>query len=67
MTKLQFLQEHMGQFVGGIQRFLTDELIDSLFKVSMGPNSNDTNFHFTQPNRINRQAINRLKPAAVSN
>jgi len=28
MTKLQFLQEHMGEFVGGIQRFIPDELIN---------------------------------------
>ncbi|MCK5021495.1 MAG: terminase family protein [Candidatus Peribacteraceae bacterium] len=27
MTKLQFLQEHMGEFVGGIQRFIPDSLI----------------------------------------
>jgi len=28
MTRLQYDQEHMGLFVGGIQRFLPDELID---------------------------------------
>jgi len=28
MTKLQYQQEHMGLFVGGIQRFIYDELID---------------------------------------
>ena len=27
MTKLQFQQEHLGMFVGGIQRFIPDELI----------------------------------------
>lgn len=30
MTKLQYQQEHMGLFVGGIQRFIPDELIDKL-------------------------------------
>jgi len=30
MTKLQFQQEHLGLFVGGVQRFLSDELIDSM-------------------------------------
>ena len=28
MTKLQYQQEYLGMFVGGIQRFLSDELID---------------------------------------
>jgi hypothetical protein len=28
MTKLQYQQEHMGLFVGGIQRFFPDDLID---------------------------------------
>jgi len=28
MTKLQFQQEHLGLFVGGIERFISDELID---------------------------------------
>lgn len=30
MTKLQYQQEHMGLFVGGIQRFIPDELIDEI-------------------------------------
>lgn len=30
MTKLQYQQEHLGLFVGGIQRFIPDELIDQL-------------------------------------
>jgi len=30
MSTLQFQQEHMGMFVGGIQRFISDELIDQL-------------------------------------
>ncbi len=30
MTKLQFQQEHMGLFVGGIQRFVPDELIEQI-------------------------------------
>ena len=30
MTKLQFQQEHLGLFVGGIQRFISDELIDQM-------------------------------------
>ena len=30
MTKLQFQQEHLGLFVGGIQRFIEDELIDNI-------------------------------------
>ncbi len=33
MTKLQFQQEHMGLFVGGIQRFISDELIDEMCKL----------------------------------
>ncbi len=28
MTRLQYQQEHMGMFVGGVQRFFPDELID---------------------------------------
>lgn len=34
MTKLQYQQEHLGLFVGGIQRFISDELIDSMCVVS---------------------------------
>ena len=34
MTKLQFQQEYMGLFVGGIQRFFPDELIDSVCTLS---------------------------------
>ena len=30
MTKLQYQQEYLGLFVGGIQRFFTDELIDKI-------------------------------------
>lgn len=30
MTKLQYQQEYLGLFVGGIQRFIPDELIDSI-------------------------------------
>jgi len=30
MTKLQYQQEYMGYFVGGIQRFISDELIEQL-------------------------------------
>lgn len=30
MTKLQYQQEHLGLFVGGIQRFIDDELIEQL-------------------------------------
>jgi len=30
MTKLQYQQEYLGLFVGGIQRFLDDELIDAI-------------------------------------
>lgn len=30
MTKLQFQQEYLGLFVGGIQRFFSDELIDEV-------------------------------------
>lgn len=30
MTKLQFQQEHMGLFVGGIMRFIEDDLVDSV-------------------------------------
>ena len=30
MTKLQYQQEHLGLFVGGIQRFISDELIDEM-------------------------------------
>jgi len=37
MTKLQYQQEHMGLFVGGIQRFFEDDLID--FVCTMKPKS----------------------------
>ena len=30
MTKLQFQQEHLGLFVGGIDRFIPDSLIDAI-------------------------------------
>lgn len=30
MTKLQYRQEYLGEFVGGIMRFITDELIDKI-------------------------------------
>ena len=30
MTRLEFQQEHMGMFVGGIQRFFPDDLIDQI-------------------------------------
>ncbi len=30
MTKFQFLQEHMGEFIGGIQRFISDDLIEEM-------------------------------------
>jgi len=33
MTKLQFQQEHLGLFVGGIQRFIPDKLIDELCRI----------------------------------
>ena len=33
MTKMQYQQEHMGLFVGGIQRFIQDELIDLILKL----------------------------------
>jgi len=33
MTKLQFQQEHLGLFVGGIQRFLSDKLIDEILTI----------------------------------
>jgi len=33
MTKLQFQQEHLGLFVGGIQRFLSDELIETMLTI----------------------------------
>ena len=33
MTKLQYQQEYLGLFVGGIQRFFPDELIDIICKV----------------------------------
>ena len=35
MTKLQYQQEHLGLFVGGIQRFISDKLIDSCCNVNM--------------------------------
>lgn len=38
MTKLQYQQEYLGLFVGGIQRFFPDELIDSCCVVSPGSN-----------------------------
>lgn len=34
MTKLQFLQEHMGEFVGGIDRFISDDLIDMVCTIT---------------------------------
>ena len=34
MTKLQYQQEHMGLFVGGIQKFFPEELIEQVCKVS---------------------------------
>ena len=34
MTKLQYQQEYLGLFVGGIQRFIPDELIDLICKGS---------------------------------
>jgi len=34
MTKLQFQQEHLGLFVGGIQRFLSDELIETMLTIN---------------------------------
>ncbi len=34
MTKLQYQQEYLGLFVGGIQRFLSDELINSCCTIS---------------------------------
>lgn len=33
MTKLQFQQEHLGLFVGGIQRFFPDRLINEVLKL----------------------------------
>ena len=36
MTKLQFQQEHLGLFVGGIQRFIPDELIDQMCTIIPG-------------------------------
>ncbi len=33
MTKLQYQQEYLGLFVGGIQRFIPDELIDKILKI----------------------------------
>jgi len=33
MTKLQYQQEYLGMFVGGIQRFLTEEIIDAMCTV----------------------------------
>ncbi len=33
MTKLQYQQEYLGLFVGGIQRFLPEELIDEVLKI----------------------------------
>ncbi len=35
MTKLQYQQEHMGLFVGGIQRFFPDELIEKCLGTSI--------------------------------
>jgi len=36
MTKLQYRQEYLGEFVGGIQRFLSDELIDLISTGNVG-------------------------------
>lgn len=36
MTKLQYQQEYLGLFVGGIQRFFSDELIDMVCKIEKG-------------------------------
>lgn len=33
MTKLQYQQEHLGLFVGGIQRFLSEELINQMLSI----------------------------------
>jgi len=38
MTKLQYQQEHLGLFVGGIQRFIPDDLIDACCTIN--PNKN---------------------------
>ena len=34
MTKLQYQQEYLGMFVGGLQRFIPDELINSSCKIN---------------------------------
>ncbi len=34
MTKMQYDQEYLGLFVGGIQRFLEDELIDKILSIN---------------------------------
>ncbi len=39
MTKLQYQQEHLGLFVGGIQRFIPDELIDASCTGKVGYNA----------------------------
>jgi hypothetical protein len=36
MTKLQYQQEHLGLFVGGIQRFIPDELIEAICTGNQG-------------------------------
>jgi len=39
MTPLQYKQEYLGEFVGGIQRFLSDELIDELCSIAVNKDS----------------------------
>ena len=46
MTKLQFQQEHLGLFVGGIKRFLSDELIESCCTIKEKPSEIMTHDRF---------------------
>ena len=43
MTKLQYQQEYLGMFVGGIQRFFPDDLIDQICTLPI--NNSKTIFH----------------------
>ena len=42
MTKLQYQQEYLGLFVGGIQRFIPDELIDNTCTIAVLNETNNT-------------------------
>lgn len=57
MTKLQYQQEYLGLFVGGIQRFISDELIDKICTLSQSSLEVGHNNSSFLPGRDNFQGI----------